>query len=150
MNPVLPSSHVGVKITEWYKMIRQFSIPDAEILKAEVTQEIERMEEDQDLLIYFQLMCFRHQLMLDYLEPENKYGDRPTIKELLEKIEAPQKKLTGLLKYYSLFFRGMYEFDQKSMLRQSITIVKLKKSWGMSLMKLKKQNFTLKWLKLIT
>ncbi|MCY9379414.1 tetratricopeptide repeat protein [Bacillus inaquosorum] len=113
MNSVLPSSHVGVKINEWYKMIRQFSISDAEILKEEVTQKIERMEEDQDLLIYFQLMCFRHQLMLDYLEPKNKYGDRPTIKELLEKIEAPQKKLTGLLKYYSLFFRGMYEFDQK-------------------------------------
>lgn len=113
MDQVLPSSHVGVKINEWYKMIRQFSVPDAEILKAEVTREIEHMEEDQDLLIYYQLMCFRHQLMLDYLEPENKYGDRPTIDELLEKIEKPQKKLTGLLKYYSLFFRGMHEFDQK-------------------------------------
>ncbi|MFK4463809.1 hypothetical protein ABIA49_003301 [Bacillus safensis] len=52
------SSHVGVKINEWYKMIRQFSVPDAEILKAEVEREIERMVEDQDLLIYYQLMCF--------------------------------------------------------------------------------------------
>lgn len=41
------SSHVGMKINEWYRMIRQFSVPDAEILKAEVEAEIERMEEDQ-------------------------------------------------------------------------------------------------------
>ncbi|MCY9165902.1 tetratricopeptide repeat protein [Bacillus atrophaeus] len=113
MNQTIPSSHVGVKINEWYKMIRQFSIPDAEILKAEVEQEIQQMEEDQDLLIYYSLMCFRHQLMLDYLEPGPAYGDRPTVTELLETIETPQKKLTGLLKYYSLFFRGMYEFGQK-------------------------------------
>ncbi|ADM37262.1 response regulator aspartate phosphatase [Bacillus spizizenii ATCC 6633 = JCM 2499] len=112
MNPVLPSSKVGVKINEWYKMIRQFSVPDAEILKAEVEQEINQMEEDEYLLIYFSLMKFRHQLMLDYLEPVTT-RIRPTIDELLEKIEASNKGISGLLSYYSLFFRGMYEFDQK-------------------------------------
>ncbi|SPU01235.1 Rap family tetratricopeptide repeat protein [Bacillus tequilensis] len=113
MSQAIPSSRVGVKINEWYKMIHQFSVPDAEILKAEVEQDIQQMEEDQDLLIYYSLMCFRHQLMLDYLEPGQTYGNRPTVTELLETIETPQKKLTGLLKYYSLFFRGMYEFEQK-------------------------------------
>ncbi|SCV39960.1 response regulator aspartate phosphatase [Bacillus subtilis] len=47
------------------------------------------------------------------LEPPEKKYKRPSISELLEKIENRQKRLTGLLKYYSLFFRGMYEFDQK-------------------------------------
>lgn len=61
MSSVLPSSEVGVKINEWYKMIRQFSVPDAEILKAEVEQEINEMEEDEYLLIYYTLMKFRHQ-----------------------------------------------------------------------------------------
>ncbi|MFT4399437.1 aspartate phosphatase [Bacillus sp. SW14] len=112
MNPVLSSSEVGVKINEWYKMIRQFSVPDAEILKAEVEQEIQRMEEDEYLLIYFSLMKFRHQLMLDYLEPVTT-RIRPTIDELLGKIEATNKGITGLLSYYSLFFRGMYEFDKR-------------------------------------
>ncbi|TYS31954.1 tetratricopeptide repeat protein [Bacillus pumilus] len=107
------SSHVGVKINEWYKMIRQFSVPDAEILKAEVEREIERMEEDQDLLIYYQLMCFRHQIMLDYIKPVDFNKNRPTISSLLDQIETSQEKLTGMLEYYNLFFRGMYEFSNK-------------------------------------
>lgn len=91
MSQAIPSSRVGVKINEWYKMIRQFSVPDAEVLKAEVEQDIQQMEENQDLLIYYSLMCFRHQLMLDYLEPGQTYGNRPTVTELLETIETPQK-----------------------------------------------------------
>ncbi|MFS0657143.1 tetratricopeptide repeat protein [Bacillus sp. 179-C3.3 HS] len=105
------SSHVGVKINEWYKMIRQFSVPDAEILKAEVEEEIERMEEDQDLLIYYQLMCFRHQLMLDYIKPST---DRSvSTSDLVDKIENSNHQLSGMLQYYNAFFRGMYEFSQK-------------------------------------
>ncbi len=105
------SSHVGVKINEWYKMIRQFSVPDAEILKAEVEREIERMEEDQDLLIYYQLMCFRHQLMLDYIKPSEKRS--PSVSDLVDKIENSNHQLSGMLQYYNAFFRGMYEFSKK-------------------------------------
>lgn len=113
MGQVISSSKVGIKIYEWYRMIRQFSVPDAEILKAEVEKEISELENDQDVMMYYQLMAFRHQLMLDYIEPTDKYGDRPTTAELLEKIETSQKKLSGILQYYSYFFRGMYEYDKK-------------------------------------
>lgn len=103
------SSHVGVKINEWYKMIRQFSVPDAEILKAEVEREIERMVEDQDLLIYYQLMCFRHQFMLDYIKPSFDQS----ISALVDKIENSNHQLSGMLQYYNAFFRGMHEFSKK-------------------------------------
>ncbi|MCY8117316.1 aspartate phosphatase [Bacillus spizizenii] len=50
---MISSSRVGVKINEWYKYIRTFAIPDSEILKAEVEEEIKQMEEDQDIIILF-------------------------------------------------------------------------------------------------
>ncbi|MEC1777739.1 response regulator aspartate phosphatase, partial [Bacillus mojavensis] len=56
MEQMISSSNVGVKINEWYKYIRLFSVPDSEILKAEVEEEIRHMKEDQDLLLYYSLM----------------------------------------------------------------------------------------------
>ncbi|MCI3196909.1 tetratricopeptide repeat protein [Bacillus sp. HU-1818] len=112
MKQVISSSKVGVKINEWYKYIRMFSVPDSEILKSEVEKEIENMEQNQDVLLYYSLMCFRHQLMLDYLEPKTMNEERPKISDLLEKIENTQSKLKGILEYYFNFFRGMYEFEQ--------------------------------------
>lgn len=144
MSQAIPSSRVGVKINEWYKMIRQFSVPDAEILKAEVEQDIQQMEEDQDLLIYYSLMCFRHQLMLDYLEPGQTYGNRPTVTELLETIETPQKKLTGLLKYYSLFSEACMNLIKKNMWKRSGIIARRRKNCRLFQMKLRKRNSILK------
>lgn len=112
LKQVISSSKVGVKINEWYKYIRMFSVPDSEILKSEVEKEIENMEQNQDVLLYYSLMCFRHQLMLDYLEPKTMNEERPKISDLLEKIENTQSKLKGILEYYFNFFRGMYEFEQ--------------------------------------
>ncbi|KYD05266.1 hypothetical protein [Bacillus atrophaeus] len=117
MQQVISSSKVGLKINEWYKYIRLFSVADAEILKTEVEQEIEYMEEDQDLLLYYSLMCFRHQLMLDYLEPKSMNEERPKISDLLEKIESNQTDLKGILEYYFNFFHGMYEFEQYEFLK---------------------------------
>lgn len=117
LKQLISSSKVGVKINEWYKYIRMFSVPDAEVLKSEVEQEINAMEENQDLLLYYSLMCFRHQLMLDYLEPKTMNEERPEISDLLEKIESSQAKLKGILEYYFNFFRGMYEFEEYEYLK---------------------------------
>ncbi|WP_144482541.1 response regulator aspartate phosphatase RapA [Bacillus subtilis] len=113
MKQTIPSSYVGLKINEWYTHIRQFHVAEAERVKLEVEREIEDMEEDQDLLLYYSLMEFRHRVMLDYIKPFGDDTSQLEFSELLEDIEGNQYKLTGLLEYYFNFFRGMYEFKQK-------------------------------------
>ncbi|USD80291.1 tetratricopeptide repeat protein [Bacillus safensis] len=105
------SSHVGLKINEWYYHIQRFNVPDAEAYKEEIKSMLDHMEENQDLLLYFSLMEFRHKLMLDYLIPLENGKERANFKELAMKIKRDQEKLTGLLEYYFNFFYGMYEFE---------------------------------------
>lgn len=73
------------------------------------------MEEDQDLHLYYSLMEFRHNLMLEYLEPLEKMRieEQPRLSDLLLEIDKKQARLTGLLEYYFNFFRGMYELDRR-------------------------------------
>ncbi|MCY8128221.1 aspartate phosphatase, partial [Bacillus spizizenii] len=56
---VIPSANVGLKINEWHMYINRFDVRNAEKVKAEVEQMIDVMEENQDLLIYYQLIEFR-------------------------------------------------------------------------------------------
>ncbi|MDP8528951.1 MULTISPECIES: aspartate phosphatase [Bacillus subtilis group] len=105
----IPSATVGVKINDWHEYINRFDAKNAEKCKAEVEKMIEEMEEDQDLLLYYQLISFRHNLMMDYLFPSDSSKKLETW-EYLRKSEGAGQKLTKLLKYYDHFFRGMYEF----------------------------------------
>ncbi|MCM8508953.1 MULTISPECIES: aspartate phosphatase [Bacillus amyloliquefaciens group] len=113
MASVLSSSAVGEKINEWYMYIRRFSIPDAEYLRREIKEELAGLEEDQDLHLYYSLMEFRHNLMLEYLEPleSQRIEEQPRLSELLADIDKKQARLTGRLDYYFNFFRGMYELE---------------------------------------
>ncbi|MCY8979017.1 Rap family tetratricopeptide repeat protein [Bacillus halotolerans] len=114
MRAKIPSEEVAVKLNEWYKHIRAFEADQAEALKQEIEYELEDMEENQDLLLYFSLMEFRHRIMLDKLMPVKDSDTEPPFSDMLNEIESNQQKLTGLLEYYFYYFRGMYEFKQKN------------------------------------
>lgn len=117
------SSHVGVKINEWYYHIQRFNVADAEAYKEEIKTALDSMEKNQDLLLYFSLMEFRHKLMLDYLDPLKDGHERADFKKLTLEIKREQEKLTGLLEYYFNFFHGMYEFENYNYLN-AITFYK--------------------------
>ncbi|MGG1021144.1 Rap family tetratricopeptide repeat protein [Bacillus paralicheniformis] len=119
----LLSSDVGVKINKWYYHIRNFSVPDAELMKREVETSIVNMEEDQDLLLYYQLMEFRHRIMLEHLKPIENKKTKPSTRELLQQIESSQEKLNNLLQFYFNYFRGMYDFKHHDYL-SAITFYK--------------------------
>lgn len=83
----VPSANVGVKISEWYDAVNKFDVKTAIKLKRQVEELLEQMEEDQNVLIYYQLMKFRHDLTMNYLFPSE--ASKPLEKwEYLKKSEG--------------------------------------------------------------
>nr|MDH3176861.1 hypothetical protein [Bacillus pumilus] len=106
----IPSSEVGVKINQWYTHICKFEVEQANDMKRLVEEEIHEMEEDQDLLLYYSLMDFRHQLMLQHLTPVHAASETLQAVSFPKEMEDGEDEMTGLLGYYFHFFHGMYAF----------------------------------------
>ncbi|MEC1283939.1 tetratricopeptide repeat protein, partial [Bacillus paralicheniformis] len=65
--------------------------------------------EDEQAVLYFQLMDFRHEQMLEYVNP---FQNQVNKADYLRAVEGEGKKLTGIMEYYVHFFKGMYEFSK--------------------------------------
>ncbi|CAF1786460.1 MULTISPECIES: Rap family tetratricopeptide repeat protein [Bacillus subtilis group] len=127
MATYIPSSSVGMKINEWYKHIKKFDILEAKRLKAEVESEI---EENQDLLLYYSLVEYRHKIMLQHVNPLALSDDLPDYKKVLEQMENQfnsKKEYDSLISYYYNFFRGMDEFKNNDYLKAIIFYRKAEK-----------------------
>ncbi|TWL17192.1 Response regulator aspartate phosphatase A [Bacillus licheniformis] len=70
MKQKIPSEYVARKLNDWYNAIRKNQIAASESLKAEILNDFQDMEENQDVLLYYSLLEFRHKLMLSYLKPK--------------------------------------------------------------------------------
>ncbi len=119
MRPILldktkiPYDLVTKKLNAWYNLIKNDQVEKAERIKKEVEAELVNMEENQDALLYYQLLEFRHEIMLSYMESK-EIDDLNSAYETIKEIEE-QGQLTGMLEYYYFFFLGMYEFRRKEL-----------------------------------
>lgn len=98
----IPYDLVTKKLNEWYTSIKNDQVEKAEIIKTEVEKELLNMEENQDALLYYQLLEFRHEIMLSYMESK-EIDDLNSAYETIKEIEE-QGQLTGMLEILLLFF----------------------------------------------
>ena len=111
---MIPYDWVATKMNHWYIALKNNWIKKAEEMKEQVEKEIEVMEENQDAVVYYQLLKFRHGLMLDYLCPDGMRDIDKQYEDL--KVVRENEKLTGMLEYYYNFFAGMYHFREKELI----------------------------------
>lgn len=86
-------------LNDWYIEIRARHLGNAHKLRLEIDKKIHNIEEDQNLLLYYSLLDFRHQYLMDHLS----IG-----KNSFDKIESFNTPTDNLLSYYYFFFKAIH------------------------------------------
>ncbi|CAI8769627.1 response regulator aspartate phosphatase C [Bacillus sp. IT-79MI2] len=124
------STHVVTKeqmkhsLDTWYQVMLQQQVEKATRCKEEIDNNLNQVEANQDVLLYYALLNFRYNVLTDWVAVKEDSFDR------VESFEIPTE---GLLAYYYHFFKGFHlrlitnyteakeQFDQAEKLLQYIT-----------------------------
>lgn len=105
---LLAPAEVGHKIAEWYSYIIAKELKQAQKMKVEAHEMIDKMEEDDKMIAYYQLVSFRHDLLMA------RYQDSSTTNtQTLSSIEFQADDYLQFMYYYvsgqHAFLQGKYK-----------------------------------------
>lgn len=86
-------------LNKWYDSIRSQDTVLALEIRNDIKEKIDRIEENQNILLYYSLLEFRYQLLI------NDYKESKT---LLEKINSFEKPTDDFITYYYYFFKAIH------------------------------------------
>ncbi|WP_167764467.1 tetratricopeptide repeat protein [Bacillus sp. 005/A4HT-01/001] len=98
---------VANMMNEWYGLIKKRKVDESIQLKEQIKRMLPHMEQNQDLLLYFNLLDFRNNLLIDDAQ-RLRIKSRTSIKQ--EDIQ----KTDDMIQYYFYFFNGQFEFHNKN------------------------------------
>lgn len=96
MSMSLAPAEVGAKIAKWYSCIRKRDVEQAKLLKNEIELMLDRMKDDEKVISYYQLVNFRHQLLLETIQKNE--------------VDANQDDLAGIQTLSDSYLNFMYYF----------------------------------------
>ena len=98
---------VAQMINEWYTMIKRREVEKCILMRNEILEAFDLMEENQNLLIYFNVLDSRYNILME----EYKSSE-----DILNNIQnSPEMNETDdMLQFYFLFFSGQIEFSKKN------------------------------------
>lgn len=94
-------------LNQWYVMIKRHEVAQAVSIKYDIEHRLPNMEENQDLLLYFNLLDYRHKLLTEEFAASTK------LFEDIQEQKADMQSTDDMIEYYYFFFAGMYEFHKK-------------------------------------
>ncbi|MFO6498498.1 MULTISPECIES: Rap family tetratricopeptide repeat protein [Bacillus] len=107
MKTKIAYEEVAKMLNQWYVMIKRHEISQAVSIKHEIEHLLPYMEENQDLLLYFNLLDYRHKLVTEEFAASNR------LFEDIQYQKADMQSTDDMIEYYFFFFAGMYEFHKK-------------------------------------
>ncbi|MGG3572250.1 aspartate phosphatase [Bacillus gobiensis] len=110
------SYEVELRMNDWYNAIRKYDIKEAKAIQSEIKKRIKNIE-DRDTQTYYKIMNFRHQMLLNYLEPSIEGMVQLENMKEIDELNPNEDNVDGMIDYYFNFFRGMHEFKNREYLR---------------------------------
>ncbi|RDY83158.1 aspartate phosphatase [Bacillus amyloliquefaciens] len=112
---------VAQSLNEWYTVIKQNNIPKATAMREKIVKALPDMEENQNVLLYFNLIDSRFKLMTENYKASGR---------LLSSMEhqALETSTDDMIQYYFYFFTGMYHFYEKDF-NEAINYYRLAENW---------------------
>ncbi|MCY7752811.1 Rap family tetratricopeptide repeat protein [Bacillus haynesii] len=107
MKTKIAYEEVAGMLNQWYVMIKRHEVAQAVSIKYDIEHRLPNMEENQDLLLYFNLLDYRHKLLTEEFAASNK------LFEDIQEQKADMQSTDDMIEYYYFFFAGMYEFHRK-------------------------------------
>ncbi|MFP3830424.1 hypothetical protein SB762_31120, partial [Pseudomonas sp. SIMBA_021] len=97
---------VAYSLNEWYITIKQNNILKATAMREKIVNTFPNMEENQNVLLYFNLIDSRFKLMTENYKESG---------QLLSKVDNAtlEKGTDDMIQYYFYLFNGMYHFYEK-------------------------------------
>jgi tetratricopeptide (TPR) repeat protein len=92
---VITKRDITKLLNDWYQEMRVQHVIKARKLKEEIDSKINNIEEDQDVLIYYSLLDFRHKILIG--DFESGYNE-----------PISEQETNSFLKYYYHFFKFIY------------------------------------------
>ncbi|MBK4211708.1 tetratricopeptide repeat protein [Bacillus safensis] len=97
MSNLISSVDVANTLNKWYLHIKKREVSQAVELRDDIQEMLGEMEENQDVLLYFNILDYRFKVLMEDLVGQ------PTI------TESERVKTDDMLRFYFYLFKGMYE-----------------------------------------
>lgn len=96
---IVSKEEITKLLNDWYQEMRVQHVLKAGQLKKDIDSKIDKIEEDQDILIYYSLLDFRYKMLTGNFEQD------------LGSFESISEKTDNFLKYYYHFFKFIYAME---------------------------------------
>ncbi|WP_342487343.1 hypothetical protein NSQ30_11115 [Bacillus sp. FSL R7-0651] len=103
MTRLIASQEVGNMLNTWNLAIQKGDLSAAIEMQDDIDSAIESMEENQDILLYYQLLSFRLKLKLQNI---SRNLDKPFFERNAP--DEKEEKTNKLMSYYFYFYNGIY------------------------------------------
>lgn len=90
---------INYLLNEWYQEIRARHVDAAQLLKQEIENKIQDIEGNQNILLYYSLVNFRHQYLVDSLSIS---------KDSFKQCDTYETPTDDFLSYYYHFFKAIH------------------------------------------